>query len=110
MLPKAALACLLTLPLTITVPVASAQDFVLVIKDHRFDPTELQVPAGQKLRLVVKNGDATPEEFESNTLNREKVIPGNGEATILIGPLEPGRYEFFGEFHQDSAKGVLIAQ
>ena len=52
------------------------------------------MPAGQRIKLVVHNQDATPEEFESHSLNREKVIPGGAKATIYIGPLKPGRYTF----------------
>lgn len=91
---------------------ALAQDasFTLTIKDHRFEPTELQVPAGKKIRLLVKNLDPTPEEFESHDLKREKVIPGKSEATIVIGPLKPGTYKFVGEFHESTAKGTLIAK
>jgi hypothetical protein len=82
----------------------------LTIKDHRFTPTELKVPAGKKIKLVVSNQDSTPEEFESHELNREKVIAGNGKAVIYIGPLEPGKYPFFGEFNEDTARGVIIAE
>jgi plastocyanin len=91
---------------------ALAQDasFTLTIKDHRFDPTELQVPAGRKIRLLVKNLDPTPEEFESHDLKREKVIPGKSEATIVIGPLKPGSYKFVGEFHESTAKGAIVAR
>ena len=90
---------------------ARAQDaFVLTIKDHRFEPTELQVPAGKKFKLRVKNLDATPEEFDSSDLRREKVIPGKSEATIMIGPLKPGTYKFVGEFHEATAKGTLVAK
>lgn len=82
----------------------------LVIKDHRFVPAEVKVPAGQKIKLVVDNQDATPEEFESYSLNREKIVPGKGKITVMVGPLKPGKYEFFGEFNMDTAQGVLIAQ
>ena len=82
----------------------------LVIKDHRFVPAELKVPAGQKIKLVVDNQDATPEEFESYSLNREKIVPGKSKITVMVGPLKPGKYEFFGEFNMDTAQGVLIAQ
>ena len=81
---------------------------VLTIKQHQFEPAELAVPAGQEVRLVVRNLDATPEEFESEDLNREKVIPGGGEATILIGPLDAGTYTFVGEFHEATAKGRIV--
>lgn len=89
---------------------ADPAEFKLVIKDHRFQPAELNVPAGQKIRLVVENHDATPEEFESYSLNREKIVPGNGKIIVMVGPLKPGKYEFFGEFNMDTAQGVLIAQ
>jgi len=92
-------------------PVFAADDeFKLVIQDHKFDPAELTVPAGKKLKLVVENRDATPEEFESKSLNREKVIAGKATATINIGPLKPGSYPFVGEYNEKTAKGVIIAK
>jgi hypothetical protein len=100
-----------SLLLPAAVPV-SAEDapIPLTIKDHRFDPVELVVPAGVKLRLVVKNLDPTPEEFESHTLHREKVVPGGGEITVFIGPLDPGTYDFFGDFNPATAQGRIIAK
>jgi plastocyanin len=89
---------------------AADPEFTLVIKDHRFTPAELAVPAGQKVRLTIENQDATPEEFESYDLNREKVVPGNGRIVVFVGPLKPGKYEFFGEFNQATARGWLIAK
>ena len=82
----------------------------LIIKNHRFQPTELKVPSGQKIKLVVENQDPTPEEFESYSLNREKIVPGKGRITVLIGPLKPGKYEFFGEFNMSTATGFIVAQ
>lgn len=90
--------------------IAADTDPTLIIKDHRFQPTELTVPAGKKIKLSVENQDPTPEEFESHPLNREKVIAGNSKATIYIGPLEPGRYSFFGEFNEATAQGVIVAK
>jgi len=89
---------------------AADAEFQLVIKNHRFDPTDLNVPAGQRVKLIVQNLDSTPEEFESHTLNREKLIPAGAKVTIFIGPLKAGRYEFFGEFNEATAKGVVIAE
>jgi len=85
------------------------QEFRVVIKDHRFEPAELTVPAGKRLKLVVENQDATPEEFESHSLKREKVVAAGGTITVLIGPLEAGTYDFFGEFNPKTATGKLIA-
>jgi plastocyanin len=89
---------------------AAEPEVLLVIKNHRFEPAEVKVKAGDKIKLIVHNQDSTPEEFESHSLKREKVIPGGQKATILIGPLKPGRYTFFGEFNEKTAQGVVIAE
>lgn len=94
----------------ISANVLAADEFQLSIKNHQFTPTELKVPAGKKIKLLVHNQDATPEEFESHDLHLEKVIAGNAKATLKVGPLKPGRYKFVGEFHEDSARGVLVAE
>ena len=92
-------------------PAAAAdREVELAIREHRFEPAEVRVPAGQKIKLVVHNQDATPEEFESHELNREKVIAPGAKASIFIGPLKPGRYPFFGDFHEKTARGVVIAE
>lgn len=85
-------------------------EHTLVIHEHRFQPTELLVPAGKKLKLIIQNRDATPEEFESHALNREKVIAAKSSVSIFIGPLQAGRYPFIGEFNEKTAHGVIIAQ
>lgn len=90
------------------VQAAEAPEFTLVIKDHRFVPAELKVPAGQRVKLIVHNQDSTPEEFESHSLNREKVVPGGAKATVYIGPLTPGRYTFFGEYNEKTAQGAVV--
>ena len=84
--------------------------YELKIKDHRFDPSRLEIPAGAKVKLVIKNLDATPEEFESYQLNREKIVPGNSEIIVYVGPLDPGEYGFFGDFNQDTAQGTLTVK
>ena len=89
---------------------AAEPEFTIVIKNHRFEPAEVKVPAGKRLKFFVDNQDSTPEEFESHSMNREKVIPGGKKATIYIGPLKPGRYTFFGEFNEKTAQGVVIAE
>lgn len=92
-------------------PLAMAEpEALLIIKNHRFEPTEIRVPAGQRIKLTVHNQDATPEEFESHKLNREKVIVPGGKAVLFIGPLKPGSYPFWGEYNEATAKGVVIAE
>jgi len=87
----------------------AAEEFTIRIKDHVFDPVELHVPADTKVKLFIVNEDPTPEEFESYDLNREKIVSGNATISVFIGPLDPGRYEYFGEFNMDTALGWIIA-
>jgi plastocyanin len=83
--------------------------FELTIRNHKFEPRELTVPAGQRVVIVVHNEDPTPEEFESESLKVEKVVTGGRQVIVRVGPLGPGRYEFIGEFHKDTAQGALTA-
>lgn len=99
--------------ITSTQPVvtyAGDLEFNLTIKNHRFEPTELRVPANKKIKILVDNQDTTPEEFHSDSLKREKVIAGKSKGVVLVGPLKAGSYSFMGEFHEATAKGIVIAQ
>ena len=89
---------------------ARAEDYVLTLKNNQFSPRELTVPAGQKVKITVKNLDTTPAEFESSDLNREKVVAANSEIFVFIGPLDAGRYGFFDDFHRDKTTGTIIAK
>lgn len=89
---------------------AADGEYTLVIKDHMFHPATLEVPAGQKLVLIVENQDATPEEFESRDFKAEKIIGGGKTGRVTVAPLKPGEYKFFGEFNMETAKGMLIAK
>ena len=89
---------------------AQEKEFAIASKDHKFTPDRIEIPAGQKVKFVVENQDATPEEFESNAMKIEKVIPGKSKATIFVGPLKPGEYKFVGEFNEKTAKGVVVAK
>ncbi len=97
--------------LVLSAPPASADDPpMLVFRNHRFEPSRIEVPAHLKFRLQVKNTDNTADEFESVDLNREKLVAPGQTITVFLGPLEPGEYKFFGDFHQDTAQGVLVAK
>ena len=101
---------LLTL-LSLSGPVLAADPEVTIqLREHHFAPSEIKIPAGTKVRLIIDNQDATAEEFDSFALNREKIVFPNSKGIVFIGPLKPGRYEFVGEFNQSTAKGVVIAE
>lgn len=86
------------------------EHYELVLKDHQFSPAELKVPADTAFKITVKNEDATSAEFESKSLNREKVINAHSSAVVAFGKLKAGSYSFVDEFHEDTAKGTLIVE
>jgi hypothetical protein len=89
---------------------ADTPSYTLTLKDHKFTPAELQVPANQKFTLRVVNQDSTPAEFESHELHREKVVTGGGHIIVAVGPLKPGTYEFFDDFHERETRGRIIVK
>jgi hypothetical protein len=82
----------------------------MTIKDHRFIPAEIHVPQGKPVILKITNEDAAPEEFDSSALKVEKVIVGGTFGTVRLRPLGPGRYPFMGEYHSDTAQGVIVSE
>src|ERR1700712_577344 len=92
-------------------PARAAEPTVsLTLKDHKFDPAEVTIPANTRVRFMVKNLDATPAEFESDDFKAEKVVPAGKEVSILVGPLQAGTYEFHDEYHEDASKSRLIVK
>ena len=92
-------------------PPARADELpTLVFHNHRFEPARIEVPANVKFKLLVTNTDDTADEFESVDLNREKLVAPGQTITVFLGPLPPGEYKFFGDFHQDTAEGVMVAK
>lgn len=89
---------------------AEMKTYEIIIKDHKFEPTEIKLPANEPAFLLVKNMDATPEEFESHKLKIEKIIAGNSEAKVRVRALKPGTYKFEGEFNPSTAQGVVIVE
>jgi cupredoxin-like protein len=88
---------------------AEGPKITIAIRDHQFVPAEVSVPAGVKAELVIRNEQTTPAEFESTSLHREKVLPPGAAASVFVGPLKPGRYEFFDDFHP-ATRGVIVVQ
>ena len=98
-------AALLTLP-------AFADDapIALTLKDHKFTPAEVHVKANAPSQILLDNQDSSAEEFDSSALHVEKVVPGGQKGIVRLRPLAPGRYNFMGEYHSDTAEGVVIAE
>ncbi|HEY6579256.1 MAG TPA: cupredoxin domain-containing protein [Rhizomicrobium sp.] len=82
----------------------------VTLKDHKFTPAEIHVKANAPSEILLTNGDATAEEFDSSSLHVEKVVAGGAKGIVRLRPLAPGRYPFMGEYHSDTAQGVVIAE
>jgi hypothetical protein len=87
----------------------AAETITLTIKNHRFVPSEVSVPAGERFRIEVENQDSTPAEFESSDLRVEKIVVPGGKIAVMAGPLKPGIYKFFDDYHPDMANGTMTA-
>ncbi len=90
--------------------IAQDREYLIQIKNHKFEPPSIEVPANQSFRLIVENLDKTLEEFESNDLKREKLVGAGKKITITIHPLKSGEYKFFGDFHQKTAQGKITVK
>jgi plastocyanin len=89
---------------------ARADDAVslsITIKDHQFDPAELHAPPGKTIAIHVKNLNSIVSEFESGDLHFEKIVPVGNEAVVYVRALQPGRYNFYDDFHHDT-QGFLV--
>lgn len=82
----------------------------LTARDGHFEPETIEVPAGKRFKLIIRNEGRGPEEFESVELKKEKVLAPGATSFLVFAPLKPGVYRFFGEFHPDTAKGRIVAK
>jgi hypothetical protein len=88
--------------------VVHADDYVLTLKDHQFSPANLEIPADKQVKIIVKNAGPAEAEFESSDLNREKIVSPGGEITVFIGPLSPGNYGYFDDFHRETTGTIVV--
>lgn len=104
------LAFALAIALSPSQAMSSEFETMTIIKDHKFIPSKIRVPSEKKIKLIVENQDDSKEEFDSQPLNREKVIAGHSKGVFYFGPLDPGNYSFIGEFNDKTAFGEVIAE
>ncbi len=89
---------------------ADLPTFPLVLTDGKLSSARIEVPAGQRIKIEVKNAGTTAAEFESIQLRKEKVLAPGATSFVVIAPLSPGEYKFFDDFHQATAQGVIVAK
>ena len=85
-------------------------EIALSYKDKKFDPPEISAPANTPIVIKLKNNDGKAMEFESKTLKVEKIIAAGADATINVRAQKPGRYEFFDEYNEKTARGALVVK
>ncbi len=100
---------LVAAPVAWTASALAMETVQLSLSGHRFVPSEVTVPAGERFRIEVTNQDATPSEFESSDLRIEKIVPPLSKVTVSAGPLKPGTYRFYDEYHPETATGTISA-
>lgn len=89
---------------------AGAPSVQLTLQGHKFTPDHVPVPAGTRFKILVTNLDTTPDEFESPALRVEKIVVPGQTITVFAGPLTPGTYTFYDDYHPETAQGVAEAK
>lgn len=107
---KSLMFVLFAVMLPLVASAADAPSYTLTLKNHRYQPAQLRIPANTRIRLDVINQDPSPEEFESDDFAAEKIVMPNSRTSLFIGPFKPGRYHFYGDFHQPTAQGTLVVE
>ena len=82
----------------------------LSYKDKKFDPPEISAPANTPIVIKFRNLDRDAMELESDSLKIEKAVPAGKDVTIKVKAQKPGRYEFFDEYNEKTARGALIVK
>ena len=108
---KASLVVVLALaPLAGSARAESSTEIQLSYKDKKFDPAEITAPANTAIVIKFRNLDKDAMELESDTLHIEKVVAAGKDATIKVKAQKPGRYEFFDEYNEKTARGALVVK
>ncbi len=86
-----------------------AADYTITLKDGAFTPANLTIPAGQKVEITVVNATDKTAEFESEDLDREKVVKAGDAIKVTVGPVKAGTYGYVNDYH-DETKGTITAK
>jgi len=89
---------------------APLPNYEITITDGKFEPEKIEVPAGQRFKITIKNTGSSPAEFENLSMRVEKVLGPGVQSFVVIHPLKPGSYTFIDEFHLDMPGFEIIAE
>ena len=84
--------------------------FEIVVRDGYFKPARIEVPAGQRVKLVLVNEGPGPLEFENDEMRIEKVLSAGARSFVVLPKLKPGEYDFVDEFNPITGELKVIAK
>lgn len=83
--------------------------WTITIRDGVFTPQRIDVPAGQRIKLILRNEGPGPLEFENAELFVEKILAPNAESFVVV-KLPPGEHLFVDEFNIASGEILIVAR
>lgn len=99
-----------TLPGGNAVAAGELPAFEVVVRDGVFIPARIEVPAGQRVKLVLINEGPGPLEFENDEMRIEKVLNAGARSFVVLPKLKPGEYDFVDEFNPITGELKVIAK
>lgn len=88
---------------------AALPTWTITVKDGVFTPKRLEVPAGQRIKFILRNEGPGPLEFENADLHVEKILAANAQSFVVI-KLPPGEHLFIDEFNIATGELLVIAK
>jgi len=105
---RAALAVLALMLASPLAALAELPSFQIVARGGRLIPATLQIPAGQRVKLLFRNEGPGPEEFEIAEMRIEKVLVAGAEGFAVLPPRKSGdQIKLIGEFHGATAQCII---
>lgn len=83
--------------------------WTVTVKDGVFTPKRLEVPAGQRIKFILRNEGPGPLEFENADLHVEKILAAGAESFVVVR-LPPGEHLFVDEFNIATGELLIIAK
>lgn len=84
--------------------------YQIVLKDHKFTPSEIHVPTGKPFIIEVSNEGDAADEFEMIIPSIEKTLMPGQRARLRMRPLGVGIFSFVGESDPNDEKGSFVSE
>lgn len=84
--------------------------YTITLSKGRISPAALEVPAGKRIKLVLRNEGPGPCEFENLDMHIEKILAPGAQSFVVLSSMRAGTYRFIDEFHPDAGGMSLIVK